>query len=343
MARLKRMREMNETDEPLVPTVSVITPYYNGADYIGPTIESVRAQTLTAWEHVIVDDGSPGDVIRVLQPYLEEPRVRFIRQPHGGQAKARNHGARICSPLSRYFLFLDQDDVLESPMLQTLVAYLDNHLDVGMVFCDALIIDAHGAPGREYPNVPVERWAIRGRRAVLLPCGEADTPLESFLLHADVNPAVVVLRRSVFEEVGGFDEEFQGWGEDLDLWVRIALRSHAHYIPERLVRYRIHDASASFAPELAAARSDADRRFETKWLECRGLSEEERRRVQAALRFIDERLWPHRFFMWGREALSRGRPIEAVAQWLRGVRRFARSRARRWLREVRHSSGRPVG
>src|ERR687887_165351 len=94
--------------------VSIITPYYNAAHYIGHTIESVWAQTLPDWEHILVDDGSTDDSARIVQGYASvEPRCSTIGQRNSGVSRARNAGFAACNPASSYLLFLDADDCLE--------------------------------------------------------------------------------------------------------------------------------------------------------------------------------------------------------------------------------------
>lgn len=73
------------------PKVSVITPAYKAARYIGHAIESVQAQTLTDWEMIIVDDASPDETAEVVKRYLDDPRIKLIRSERNrGECGARN-------------------------------------------------------------------------------------------------------------------------------------------------------------------------------------------------------------------------------------------------------------
>jgi succinoglycan biosynthesis protein ExoO len=73
------------------PKVSVITPAYKAARYIGQAIESVQAQTLTDWEMIIVDDASPDETAEVVKRYLDDPRIKLIRSERNrGECGARN-------------------------------------------------------------------------------------------------------------------------------------------------------------------------------------------------------------------------------------------------------------
>jgi len=74
------------------PFVSVIMPLYNKRPYVGRAIDSVRKQTFTDWELIIVDDGSTdGSPTEIPQ---DDPRIRFFQQANAGPAAARNHGIR---------------------------------------------------------------------------------------------------------------------------------------------------------------------------------------------------------------------------------------------------------
>ncbi|WP_180976999.1 glycosyltransferase family 2 protein, partial [Fischerella thermalis] len=73
------------------PTVSVITPAYNVAPYIGQCIESLQAQTLSDWEMLIVDDASADETPAVVQGYLHDPRIRYMRNEQNlGPGATRN-------------------------------------------------------------------------------------------------------------------------------------------------------------------------------------------------------------------------------------------------------------
>jgi len=91
------------------PKVSVITPAYKAARYIGQAIESVQAQTLTDWEMIIVDDASPDETAEVVQRYLDDPRIRLIRSERNrGECGARNLALEAAQ--GEWIAVLDADD-----------------------------------------------------------------------------------------------------------------------------------------------------------------------------------------------------------------------------------------
>ena len=101
--------------------ISVITPAYNVAPYIGATVTSVLAQSHQDWALIVVDDGSADATADIVAQY-RDPRIRLIRQRNAGVAAARNRG--IAEAASDAILFLDADDWLAPDALDRLAAAL---------------------------------------------------------------------------------------------------------------------------------------------------------------------------------------------------------------------------
>jgi CDP-glycerol glycerophosphotransferase len=102
------------------PTVSVIVPFYNVEDYIGPCLDSILEQSFVHFEVVLVDDGSPDGSRAVAEQYVaRDPRVRLVTRPNGGLGAARNTGIKAAR--GRYLTFVDSDDVLPVHALAVLV------------------------------------------------------------------------------------------------------------------------------------------------------------------------------------------------------------------------------
>ena len=103
--------------------VSIITPCYNGAKYIGETIESVLAQDYKDWEMIIVNDGSSDNSHEVVHEYeRKDQRIILIDQENGGSANARNHGIRLAK--GRYICLLDADDLWYPSFLSQQIAFI---------------------------------------------------------------------------------------------------------------------------------------------------------------------------------------------------------------------------
>ena len=306
-----------------MPAVSVIVPCYDHERFLGRTVESVIAQTLDSWELIVVDDGSPGDVEAAMAAYRPHPRIAVVHQSNGGLCSARNFGFHHCSSDSRFLLFLDADDLLEPDMLQVLVMHLDTHPEAGMAFCDRVLIDGEDRPLDAYRDHWIPRFVPRGRWVRSLRPDEPDTPFESFFGYSIAVPSLAVLRRSVFCAVGGWDEHLGPMYEDTDMWLRITLRSQAHYLPRRLVRRRLHGNQLTRSASGDEHRRKGVQKFERKWASTDWLAPSERSAVHRARLFKEGRVMPYLWFAWARERLRRRDLAEAAKCWLRGCRQLA--------------------
>src|SRR5690606_31839684 len=96
---------------PQHPKTSIITPLFNGAKYIGETIESVLMQTDQDWELLVIDDCSTDGGHHIVEKYNQrDSRIRLIRNEKNlGPAETRNRGIEVAT--GRYIAFLDSDDI----------------------------------------------------------------------------------------------------------------------------------------------------------------------------------------------------------------------------------------
>ncbi len=117
------------------PMVSIIVPTYNRAEFLPLSLDSIRAQTWTDWELIVVDDGGcdhSAAVVKQFADSLAQP-VRYVWRENGGPALARNTG--IDHAQGRYITFLDSDDSWLPHHLQDGVAALDANPDVDWLYC----------------------------------------------------------------------------------------------------------------------------------------------------------------------------------------------------------------
>jgi len=306
-------------DNALMPKVSIITPCYKAERFIARTLESVRAQTLVDWEHIVVDDGSPDDSAAVVREFAaRDPRVRLLRQPNGGMENARNNGYAACSTGSEFLLFLDADDCLEPEALATLAGYLEVRPEVGLAYCARTWIDADDRPleeaNRQTSSV---RFVPIWRGARPLPDTEPETPLAALVAFHLAIPSSCLIRRAVYARTGGWDERLRRKGfEDLDMVMQCALLAPVHYVPAVLLRYRRHGDSASRVTDLVGDRAP----FAQKWSRGEGLTREQARRVRRAFDF-DRYLAAHLQFRAAREEVHRRDLRKGLFFWAQGVKK----------------------
>lgn len=203
--------------DPAIPVVSVVIPCFGQAAFLPDAVESVIAQTLTDWEIIIVDDGSPDDAAAVASRLIAAHpghRIRLIRQPNAGVATARNNAVEAA--LGRYILPLDADDMIAPTMLQKTVSILEARPEVAIAYTDL-----------QQFGKGTERITASDLDPLILP---------------DANQLnyCSLYRREVWEAVGGYDADMVHGHEDWDFWLGAVERGYrAQRITEALFLYRI--------------------------------------------------------------------------------------------------------
>lgn len=212
-----------------MPAVSIITPAWNAAEYIGSTLESVRAQTFTDWEMVVVDDGSTDATAAIVEHHATlDSRIRLIRQVNAGPSAARNHAMRVSRGL--FFTFLDSDDLWLPDFLEAQLGVFERHPGTGLVTGTAFYL---GGPFDGQPT----RALASGPPRVL--------PMTELIADEHAIFIMTVFRRAVFDTVGDMDES-QWASEDYDFWLRAAGAGFIVRLnPRPLGRYRVRGGSLS--------------------------------------------------------------------------------------------------
>jgi hypothetical protein len=206
--------------------VSVIIPVRNGARYLDRALESLTAQTFTAFEIVVVDNGSTDQTPAILARWsAREPRLRTIRLDHAQLSESLNRaaGAARAPLLAR----LDADDIARPDRLEVQVAAMAARPEVGLLGSAATLIDGQGRRlGAISP--PLGDQGIRSRQ-------RSSTSLI---------PSSTIMRANVLRRVGGYRKGLN-IAEDFDLWTRMIEHCRAENLAQRLISYRIHAASVT--------------------------------------------------------------------------------------------------
>jgi glycosyltransferase involved in cell wall biosynthesis len=215
------------------PPVSVIIPAYNAARFIARTLRSALNQTYRNLEVIVIDDGSTDDTAQIVQSMATtDSRIRYYHQSNAGVAAARNYG--IERSTGELIAPLDADDLWHETNLAKQVALLASApANVGMTYVWSVDID--------------ENDCLTGNVRVSAYTGNVYPAL--FYFNVVGNGSACLIRRSCFDQVGGYSPEFraqQAQGcEDWDLYLRITKHYHVALIPELLVGYRQVDGSMS--------------------------------------------------------------------------------------------------
>lgn len=161
---------------------SVILPTYNREDLLPIAVESVIRQTDPDWELIIVDDGSTDGTNNVLQPYLTDSRIRYIKKENSGGAHSRNFGASLAK--GDFIVFLDSDDVAYPHWLETASGVINENTGIVCAGANRRLLD--GTILEEPPyviNVYGERIKVKFTAGSLF------------------------IKRELFLESGGYDME----------------------------------------------------------------------------------------------------------------------------------------
>lgn len=201
------------------PKVSVVIPSFNCGQYIRRSVDSVRRQTYSNLEIIIVDDGSTDGTQDIVQG-IDDSRLRYIQQQNGGVAKARNTG--ILAATGEFIAYVDADDELDEHMVEICTACVQR---TGADWCitdilEVIVSDRDSANRLKRSPVPET-----GARHEIL--------REDFVLSAPF------FRRKTLIDVGLYDTQLRT-REDWDMSVRLIWAGyHYSYIAEPLYRYHI--------------------------------------------------------------------------------------------------------
>ncbi|MES2988633.1 MAG: glycosyltransferase family 2 protein [Pseudomonadota bacterium] len=208
------------------PAISVIMAAYNGAALIGETIATLREQTRSDWELIVVDDKSTDDTLEVLAQ-IRDARIRVIASDKNqGPVVARNMA--IAHARGHYIAALDQDDLCMPDRFARQAAYLDAHPEAALVASAALLME-DGVPAR-WPN---ER--------------QLSSAMIDWLLLTQ-NPLVwstSMFRAEAAQALSPFTRPELRYAEDFDLYHRIRAFGLLARIDEPLLAYRCHPGGAS--------------------------------------------------------------------------------------------------
>lgn len=204
--------------------ISVVIPTYNRAELLKNSINSVLSQTYRDFEILVIDDCSSDHTPGVLEVIRDE-RLRVIRNgSNKGIAAVRNIG--VTSARGEYIAFLDDDDEWLPGKLEKQLDVLEGgSANLGCVYTGVLVINSDGDQVLQ-TSIPRYRNNI----------------LKELLFQNFITTSTVVVKKACFEKVGLFDEDIP-YGEDYDMWIRIAKEFEFDFVKEPLTKYRVHQTA----------------------------------------------------------------------------------------------------
>lgn len=248
---------------------SILTAAYNASTTIAQTVASVRAQSRTDWELIVVDDGSTDETAElVARASGGDPRIRVVRQENSGTAVARNHAFSHAS--GDWIVLLDADDLLLPTYLQSQWEFIQDHPGYDVYSTNAWVQTPDG--------VRTPLWRSR----------DDQQPHEVTALDQIAESSIVamtVMNRRVWDLTGGFRSVHS---EDYDFWLRaLILGARAVYNPEILSVY-VRRAGSKTRALVREAESFLD--IQRLALQMPEVTPAMRSRLQAAVEFSEARV-----------------------------------------------------
>lgn len=180
------------------PTISIITPFYNGGKTLMETANTIFSQTYPYFEWIIIDDGSKDQESLKKLTELEkmDPRVRVLHKENGGPSQARDYGIARANKSTKYIYFLDCDDLIENNMLETLYWTLETHPAGSLAYPSMINFGAY-----EYywePYLTIEEELVNNLMCIS-----------------------TMIKKDDLLEVGCFEIKEKAMHEDWNLWLKL--------------------------------------------------------------------------------------------------------------------------
>lgn len=201
------------------PLVSVVMAAYNAADFISEAIESVLNQTYQHVELIIINDGSKDNTDDVVEKYLDDERVNYVKQSNAGQTVAKNNGIKLAK--GEIIGFCDADDYWHLEKLDKQLAILLADEGIGVVYSDIQAINENGQ------MIKIDE-KLSGKTGAIL----KDLLFDNFIPFGSA-----MFRTECLREHGSFNESYK-MGIDWDLWLRYSTSWKFGFSEEKLYFYR---------------------------------------------------------------------------------------------------------
>ncbi|MBE9182615.1 glycosyltransferase [Oculatella sp. LEGE 06141] len=206
------------------PTVSIVIPIYNRSRYLPAAIDSLLSQTYSNVEIILWDDQSTDTSLGIARHYaIQHPRVRVVAGLHQGQTQSLKSAFAMTS--GTYLAWIDSDDLLAPTALEETIAILDANSHIGLVYTNYLCINE------------TNQILGLGQRC-RIPYSRNQLLVHFMVFHFRL------MRRSVFEQVGGIDEQCD-FVQDYDLCLRFSEVTGIYHLQRPLYYYRVHPQSMS--------------------------------------------------------------------------------------------------
>lgn len=221
---LEKVKALMQNEKPLI---SIGVSAYNRADYLPYCLDSLLGQSYPNCEIIVIDDGSTDGTAELMRE--KYPQIRYVRQPNGGDASAKNHAAQLAQ--GKYIVFNDSDDVFLPDAVERLYEALPDGEENACSYGTYISIDTEG------------KQLQTKRKMAHNPSGNITGDL---LKHIVVNNCGTLVPLELFRQKGGFDSSKRvsyDWGFFLDL----SLECSFYAVSEPVFLRRRHGGNLSSA------------------------------------------------------------------------------------------------
>ena len=214
------------------PLVSIIIPVYNGSNFLREAIDSALSQTYKNKEIIVVNDGSSDDGATEALALSYGERIRYYKKENGGVSSALNLGLKHMQ--GKYFSWLSHDDKYAPEKIQREVELLADYRGQNVVaYCGCQLIDKNSLPLR-HRHIST---SLSGERI-----NTWQDALKLLFVEGTYNGCAFLIPRSVFDSIGGFDEDLR-FNQDALMWAKIFLDGYGIvYTSYTGVLSRVHNA-----------------------------------------------------------------------------------------------------
>ncbi|MFH0957590.1 MAG: glycosyltransferase [Pseudomonadota bacterium] len=202
------------------PFVSVVIPTYNRVELLKQTLESVRRQTFSDYEIIVVNDGSTDGTAEWLRSQHD---IISVDQPNSGIAASRNKGVSVGR--GQWMAFLDHDDLWDQDKLQIQVGFIKSNHEIAMVAA------RHVRIGSRARRCKANKW-IKGDLF-------SQVYSESF-----IHTSSVMIRKDALIKIGGFPTKYR-FADEFDVWLKISKDFPIGFYNTPLVFIRFYDSNTS--------------------------------------------------------------------------------------------------
>ena len=224
-----------------MPTVSVIVPNYNHAQFLPRRLDSILSQTFTDFEVIILDDASGDNSREVIASYLADPRIRFYpnEKNSGSPFIQWNRGVQLAR--GKFVWIAESDDYAEAGFLATLVPQLTANPKLGLIYCQSRRVDSLNNERGNLEDWTADLDPVRWKTG-FLNFGRNECANYLFWKNTVPNASAVLMRKDTYLQAGEAPVDMRLCG-DWMTWVRMLLISDVAFTPLCLNNFRKHDAA----------------------------------------------------------------------------------------------------